>query len=151
MILIQKGYDNVILIANSVGALLSMYALDEKNISKAFFISPIVNMERLILDMVHWENISEEELKSKKEIPTTFNEILSWEYLSYVRRHPIKWNIPTHILYGENDNLTSLNTISEFANKINASLTVMKNGEHYFHTDEEMAFLDNWIVGLMNI
>lgn len=63
----------------------------------------------------------------------------------YVRNHPIKWNIPTHILYGENDNLTSMETISAFANRIGASLTVMKDGEHWFHTDEQMKFLDNWI------
>ena len=27
----------------------------------------------------------------------------------------------------------------------NAGLTVMKNGEHWFHTKEEMDFLDQWI------
>lgn len=26
-----------------------------------------------------------------------------------------------------------------------ASLTVMENGEHWFHTEEQMRFLDNWI------
>lgn len=27
----------------------------------------------------------------------------------------------------------------------NAQLTVMQNGEHWFHTEEQMRFLDNWI------
>jgi pimeloyl-ACP methyl ester carboxylesterase len=55
--------------------------------------------------------------------------------------------VPTHILYGSNDNLTSFKTIADFSNKHQATLTVMENGEHWFHTDEQMAFLDNWIKG----
>ena len=123
-----KGYDSVILIANSIGAFFSMNALAKKTISKALFISPIVNMERLITDMMSWANVTEDELCSKKEISTDFGETLSWEYLCYVRKHPIKWNIPTCILYAANDNLTSRKTVSEFASQTGATLTVMKNG-----------------------
>ena len=141
----SKGYDSVILVANSIGAFFSMNALAEKNISKALFISPIVNMERLITDMMIWANVTEDELCRKKEISTDFGETLSWEYLCYVRKHPIKWNIPTCILYGANDNLTSLETVSEFAEQTGAILTVMNDGEHWFHTEEQMEFLDNWI------
>lgn len=146
--LYSKGYDSVILIANSIGAFLSINALSDKRIEKAYFISPIVNMEKLIADMMIWSNVTEDELKSKKEIQTDFGETLSWEYLCYVREHPIVWTVPTHILYGEKDNLTSYETISEFANRIKASLTVMKNGEHWFHTEEQMKFLDKWICSL---
>ncbi|MGN0807423.1 MAG: alpha/beta hydrolase, partial [Candidatus Coproplasma sp.] len=56
-----------------------------------------------------------------------------------------EWSIPTCILYGERDNLTSIDTMSAFATQIGATLTVMKNGEHWFHTDEQMEFLDRWI------
>lgn len=125
-----------------------MNALPNKRIEKAYFISPIVNIEKLIADMMMWANVTEDELCGKKEIQTDFGETLSWEYLCYVREHPIVWTIPTHILYGENDNLTSYETISEFANRIKASLTVMKNGEHWFHTEEQMKFLDKWICSL---
>ena len=141
----SKGYDPVILVANSIGAFFSMNALSEKKISKALFISPIVNMEKLIADMMTWANVSEDELCRMKEITTDFGETLSWEYLCYVRNHPIKWNIPTCILYGANDNLTSIETVSEFAEQTGAILTVMNDGEHWFHTDEQMEFLDNWI------
>ena len=41
--------------------------------------------------------------------------------------------------------ITSLETIRAFAEKHGASLTVMKGGEHWFHTEEEMKFLDEWI------
>lgn len=103
-----------------------MSTLAEKSISKALFISPIVNMEKLIADMMLWANVTEDELQSKKEIPTAFGETLSWEYLCYVRKHPIKWNILTCILYGGKDHLTSRETISEFAEKQGADLTVME-------------------------
>ena len=142
----SKGYDSVILIANSIGAFFSMNALAEKKISQAMFISPIVNMEKLIMDMMMWSNVTESDLQSKKEIPTQFGESLSWDYLCYVRKHPIEWSIPTCILYGGKDNLTSGETISEFSNRIGAALTVMDDGEHWFHTDEQMKFLDDWII-----
>ena len=115
-------------------------------INEALFISPIVNMEKLITDMMMWSNVTESDLQSKKEIPTKFGETLSWDYLCYVREYPIEWRIPTCILYGEKDNLTSGETISEFSNRINATLTVMDDGEHWFHTDEQMKFLDDWII-----
>lgn len=37
-------------------------------------------------------------------------------------------------------------TITDFAARHHASLTVMKNGEHWFHTKEQLEFLDNRIV-----
>ena len=96
-------------------------------------------------DMMVWAGVTDEELKRRSVIHTSFGEDLSWDYLCYVREHPVKWNVPTEILYGSNDNLTSSETITAFAKKHNAGLTVMGNGEHWFHTEEQMRFLDNWI------
>ncbi len=142
---LSTGYDRVILIANSIGAYFSMYALPQKKIEKAYFISPIVNMEKLIYNMMVWANVSEDELQEKGTVETTFGETLSWKYLSYIRNSPFSWNVPTEILYGTHDNLTDRETVTAFANTHKAGLTVMKNGEHWFHTPEQMAFLDNWI------
>ena len=141
----SKGYDSVILIANSIGAFFSMNALGEKNIAQAMFFSPIVNMERLITDMMMWSNVTEKELQSKQKIPTEFGETLSWEYLCYVRKHPIEWSVPTCILYGGKDHLTNRETVSEFAHRIGADLTVMEDGEHWFHAEEQMKVLDHWV------
>ena len=146
---IYTKYKKISIIANSIGAYFTMVSLANKNIEKAFFISPIVDMEKLITNMMFLENITEEELYEKKEIKTSFGEILSWEYLTFVRKNPIEWNIPTYILYGEKDNMTSYKTILNFVNKTKASLTIMKGGEHWFHTDEQMKFLDNWIKNLV--
>ena len=138
-------YKNVMLIANSIGAFFSMCANIEEDISQAYFISPIVNMEQLIDDMMNFANVTEEELQQKGTIQTDFNEELSWEYLCYVRNNPVKWKVPTDILYGSNDNLTSIDTMRTFVNEHNATLTIMEYGEHWFHTDEQIQFLQNWI------
>nr|WP_233573209.1 alpha/beta hydrolase [Leptotrichia sp. OH3620_COT-345] len=124
---INSQYSEVLLIANSIGAYYSMLSLADKSIKKAMFISPIVDMEKLILNMMNCSNISEEELYKEKVITTSFGELLFWEYLSYVRKNPITWNTPTNILYAENDNMTSLETMMNFVNKIGANITVMNN------------------------
>ena len=142
---LKTEFESIILIANSIGAFFSMNANLNSLIEKAYFISPVVNMEKLICDMMNWANVTEAELEQRKIIPTDFGEELSWEYLCYVRAHPLNWKVPTLILYGEKDNLTSIETMRAFAEKQGASLTVMKGGEHWFHTEEEMKFLDEWI------
>lgn len=145
---IYAKYKKISIIANSIGAYFTMLSLTNKNIEKAFFISPIVDMEKLITDMMFLENITEEELYKKKKIKTSFGETVSWDYLTFARKNPIEWNIPTYILYGENDDLTSYETILNFTNKSKANLTIMKGGEHWFHTDEQIEFLNNWIKNL---
>ena len=145
---IYTKYKKISIIANSIGAYFTMLSLTNKNIEKAFFISPIVDMEKLITDMMFLENITEKELYKKKKIKTSFGETLSWDYLTFVRKNPIEWNVPTYILYGEKDNLTSYEMILNFTNKSKANLTIMKGGEHWFHTDEQIEFLNNWIKNL---
>lgn len=137
--------DRVTLIANSIGAFLSLCALLARRIEKAYFISPIVDMERLILDMMGWAGVTEEALQQAESIQTRFGETLSWTYLCDVRAHSIRWSVPTRILYGERDHLTAQETVSAFARAHGAELTVMPAGEHWFHTPEQMSFLDNWI------
>ena len=142
---LKSKYKSIILIANSIGAFFSMNAVIDKLICRAYFISPIVDMEKLIVNMMLWANVTEADLKAKGVIHTDFGEDLSWKYLCYVREHPIRWKVPTKILYGEKDTMTSETTIRAFAREHKAELTVMAHGEHWFHTDEQMQFLDNWI------
>ena len=136
----------VILIANSIGAYFCMNAGIDAMIEKAWFISPIVDMEKLITDMMRWANVTETELEARGTIHTAFGEDLSWNYLCHVRSHPTCWTVPTRILYGSHDNLTSHETIRDFAKKHHAALTIMEGGEHWFHTEEQMRFLDDWIM-----
>ena len=142
---LREKFNDVILVANSIGAFFSMNGGLDGLVKKAYFISPIVDMEKLITDMMDWANVTEDELEKQGVIPTSFGEDLSWKYLTYVRTHPISWNVPTRILYGSEDTMTSLKTMKEFAQKHQAVLTVMEKGEHWFHTAAQMKFLDDWI------
>ncbi len=142
---IAKEHKNITLIANSIGAYFAMNALADAQIERAFFISPIVDMEKLIKNMMFLAKITEQELEEKKEIKTSFAQTFSWGYFCYVRQNPISWKKPAHILYGAKNNLTDLKTISAFAAQNKATLTVMPNGEHWFHTEEQMTFLDTWL------
>ena len=142
---LREKFNDVILVANSIGAFFSMNGGLDGLVKKAYFISPIVDMEKLITDMMNWANVTEDELEKQGVIPTSFGEDLSWKYLTYVRTHPISWNVRTKILYGSEDTMTSLKTIQEFAQKHQAVLTVMEKGEHWFHTAAQMKFLDDWI------
>ena len=134
-----------ILAANSIGAFFAMHAGIDALVRRAYFISPIVDMEALIRGMMASAGVTERELKARGEIPTAFGETLSWEYLRYVRSHPIRWSAPTRILYGSRDEMTSHDAVAAFAARCGAELTVMDGGEHWFHTPEQMAFLDAWI------
>ena len=142
---IECRHENIYLLANSIGAYLSMLALQHSPVKKAFFISPILDMEKLILGMMSSSGVTEHELHERGNILTSSGETLSWEYLCYVRDNPVKWNVLTEILYGSHDNLTSIETVEDFLRTHNAHLTVMEDGEHWFHTPEQMKFLYEWL------
>ena len=95
----RRQYEHIILLANSIGAYFAMLALQGRTPDRALFVSPVLDMERLILDMMGWAGVSEQALREQGEIPTDFGEKLSWAYLCYVREHPIAWQVPTEILY----------------------------------------------------
>lgn len=143
---ISANYNHVVLVANSIGAYFCMCAFPQEKIERAYFISPIVDMEGLILDMMRLSGITENDLQKRQTVLTELGETLSWEYLSYIRNNPVCWNVFTEVLYGEKDNLTSKETIVNFVNGHNANLTITKNGEHWFHTAEQLKFLDKWIL-----
>lgn len=144
--LIKNKYKNISLYACSLGAYFSLVAYQNIEFSNCLFISPILNMEKLIQNMIMWSNTTEEELWEKGEIETSFGETLSWDYFQYVISHPIeKWNSKTSILYGGNDNMTERNILNSFVEKYNCNIDIFDGGEHYFHTPEQLEYLGNWI------
>lgn len=56
-------------------------------------------------------------LRERGRIGTAFGETLSWEYLSYVRSHPTRWDVPTRVLYGAADDLTDRGTVTAFCKR----------------------------------
>ncbi len=141
----KSQWSEISLRANSIGAHFAMLAFAGEELHKALFVSPIVDMERLIADMMQWAGVTEQELEERGEIATNFGQTLSWHYLTWERRHPIQnWRCPTAILYAGRDNMTSREIVEQFAAAHNAALTVMENGEHWFHTPEQRTVLREW-------
>ena len=142
---LRRGGKSVSLRANSIGAWFSMLAFEAAPPRQALFVSPVLDMEKLIQNMMLWAAVDEERLKREGEIPTGFGETLSWRYLQYVRQHPvITWSADTQILYAGRDSLTDRETVEAFACRFACGLTVMDDGEHWFHTKEQLSVLREW-------
>ena len=141
----RERWTRLALRATSLGAWCSMLAWEGPAPERALLVSPVVDMARLIQNMMTWAGVTEAELREKGEIPTQFGETLSWRYYQYAQAHPIRnWDCPTAVLYAGRDHLTERPVIEDFAVRFGWSLTVMEEGEHWFHTLEQMAVLDRW-------
>lgn len=144
----KSRWDSIALRAGSIGAWFSMLSYADERLERSLFVSPILDMHRLIRNMMQWSGVTEDRLGLERTIPTASGQTLSWEYLSYAKSNPIaKWNIPTEILYGDRDNLTEREVAESFAERFGCSLTIMENGEHWFHTPEQLKVLNEWTIG----
>ncbi|MCL2081827.1 MAG: alpha/beta hydrolase [Oscillospiraceae bacterium] len=142
---VHQRWNDISVCGCSLGAYFSLLAYKTLPIKKCLFLSPILNMERLMQNMMKLFDISEELLKKKRKIPTPMDETLYWDYYCYVRENPIeKWNVPTTVLYGSEDNLTERVVVENFSKQFGCDLSVLEGGEHWFHTEKQVAFLDEW-------
>ncbi|NFF82487.1 alpha/beta hydrolase [Clostridium botulinum] len=143
---VKEHWKEVSLFACSMGAYFSLLAYKNNMIKKALFLSPVVNMERIIENMMMWFNITSERLKKEFTIETPIDQKLYWDYYCYVKENPInKWSIDTNILYGAKDELCEFEIINYFAKKYCCELEVMDTGEHYFHTKEQLDVFQQWL------
>lgn len=134
------------LFANSIGAWFSLLAFPQERFVECLFVSPVVDMKQLIRKMMDWAHVSEEQLKQQGRIPTTFGQTLDWEYWQYTLAHPLlRWPSPTCILYGEKDHLVDFSEVEAFSRRFSCRVTVMKQGEHWFHTEAQRAYLKGWV------
>lgn len=135
---------NISLFGCSIGAYFSMLAYHDQPILQALFLSPVVDMTRLIRNMMAWFHVSEAQLEKEQAIATPIN-TLYWDYYQYVLHHPVRWNKPTALLYGEKDELCEYEIIKAYAEKHHANLTVLKDSAHFFHTEEQLDYLYKWL------
>lgn len=141
----KTRWKHISLRATSIGAWFSVLAFQNEAIEKCLFVSPVLDMEKLIENMMLWAGVTSKELERREEIETDFGETLSWKYYQFAKENKIqRWPFPTEILYAEKDNLTDFETVKGFSEKFGCSYTVMQNGEHWFHTEEQLAFLRQW-------
>ena len=143
---VRQGWSDIYLYGSSLGVYFSLLAYKDFPIRKSLFLSPILDMKRLIQNMMKGFNISEQKLREKKEIPTPMGEMLDWDYYCFAKENPInKWNVPTAILYGSDDNLTEHEVVESFSKQFSCHLTVLEDSKHWFHTERQLAFLDKWL------
>lgn len=141
----RERWQHVALRANSIGAWFSMLAFGQEPLEISMFVSPILDMARLIETMMQWAGVTEAELQAKETIPTAFGETLSWQYYQYAKTHPIEqWSRQTAMLYAGRDNLTPRWEAETFAARFHWDLDIMEEGEHWFHTPEQLAVLYRW-------
>ncbi len=142
---LDSRWEHIALRATSIGAWFSMLAFQDKHMEKSIFVSPVLDMENLIENMMQWAGVTKEELEVRKMISTDFGQTLSWEYYLYARQNPIlKWGSDTKVLYGSKDNLTGRSVVDKFVERFHCNLMVMENGEHWFHTDEQLSVMHSW-------
>lgn len=142
----NANYKEINLWACSMGAYFSLLAYKDEDIKNSLFLSPVVNMKAIIDNMMLWSNTTEKELEEKQEIKTDFGQTLYWDYYKYVKENPIvSWNKETSILYGSKDNMQEQSIIQEFTKKFNCKLTILENGEHYFHTKKQLSYYKKWL------
>lgn len=142
----KANYNEINIWACSIGAYFSLLAYKDEDLKQCLFLSPVVNMKIIIENMMLWSNTTEIELNEKQEIKTDFGQTLYWDYYLYVKKNPItNWNKKTYILYGNKDNMQNESIIKDFSNEFNCDLTILKNGEHYFYTEEQLNFYNDWL------
>ena len=89
--------------------------------------------------------VTEEQLKESQEIKTETGVVLSCKYLCWVREHPVKSICKeTNILYGTQDEMIPYKIVKKFSEENNCRLNFVENGQHWLHTDREVAAMRKW-------
>ena len=140
----RSKYKQVSLFACSMGAYFSMLAYKDESLEQTLLLSPVVDMRRIIENIMSYAQVTPEQLEQQKEIVTPFK-TLYWDYYQYVIEHPVEWNKKTALLYGAKDFLCEYEIVKNFADRAHAEMTVLDEGEHFFHTEEQIAFYRDWL------
>lgn len=108
--------------------------------------SPVLDMRRLIENMMGWFGVTQERLCRERAIETPTGETLYWDYYCYVKEHPVRrWDTPTSILCGGRDELCEPDVTARFARQYGCRLLTRPEAGHYFHTPKELEALRQWL------
>ena len=90
---------------------------------QALFVSPILDMKEFVDDLSTCED----------------------DYYGWVINNPIThWDAPLFILRPEVDLFVSEEVGRDFISRHQCHITIMPDGEHWFHTAKQLAFLKEW-------
>lgn len=142
----KGNWSNISLFANSIGAYFSLLCCAHLELDHAWFLSPVVDMKRIIENMMTWFHVSKGQLEKEQTVSTPIGQTLYWDYYCYVKAHPINsWTIPTSILYGKMDTTCEEDTILTFAHRFPCQVEIVEDAEHYFHTPTQLQIFHDWL------
>ena len=142
---LKKSYDEVNVIANSIGCYYAYVSLYDKEVNKTMFISPFVHLEKYI-DMVMTKfNISLSKLEEEKHIVLECYEPLDYIFYKFVKENKVKYQKKINVIYGLEDNLVSYDNIDSFTKENDVILTTVEKGKHFFKDDFEIKALKEWL------
>ena len=142
---IRQQAGSVSLFGCSMGAYFQLLAFGEAEIDTAWFLSPVTDMLPVIQNLMAYCQVTEQELRERVLVENGI-EPLYYPYYEFVKEHPItRWGHKTHILRGEGDTLCAYAAAREFAERFGCELCVQLGGEHWFHTESQLAFFRDWI------
>ena len=138
-------WENAGLYAVSLGAYFSLLSCADKNLINYLLLSPVLDMERLIRNMLIWSGFTEETLRERGTVSTAL-ETLEWEDYCYVKAHPAQSiSASVSILMGAQDELTSLETAEAFCKTHGANLTLLEGAKHYLNSERETEAVQAWL------
>lgn len=142
----QSRWSVLGLFAVSLGAYWSLLACRDRPIRHVWFLSPVVDLERLTRDMMGWFQISQTRLEREQAVPTPMGQTLYWDDYCFIRRRPVdRWPFPTDILWGNGDTLCPRESVAGFAERFGCRLRAEEEAGHWFHTPRELAALSDWL------
>ena len=144
MVFARSQFAQISLFGCSMGAYFSMLSYRDESIKQTILLSPVVDMKRIIENLMMYAQVTPKQLEQQKTIVTPFK-TLYWDYYKYVVEHPVIWDKKTSLLYGAKDFLCEYDYVKDFADRVHADMTVFDEGEHFFHADEQIAFYKDWL------
>lgn len=141
----KQRWSKIYIRATSIGVYFSLLAFKYEKIEKCLFVSPLLDMQRMILDLMNFAKVTKEQLQEKNEIKTSIGQTLSWEYYCFAKDNPIKAICKdTYILYANGDEVIPQDTVEKFVQENKCNLTIIKGCEHWLHLPNEIKKMEQW-------
>ena len=135
----------VSLLANSIGAYFSLCDTPAGTFKHAWLVSPLLDLEYYIRDMMAEYSVTDEQLEAQTVIHTRRG-VLDWPYLRFVEEHPAKLDTPSWMIRGDQDEVVPLDTLSRFVGAPGVELVQVEGGQHFLgrppHLDTVVAWFE---------
>ncbi len=167
-----KKYDKIVILAHSMGTLLSLSALLKKpckikclfllNVPLKMHLAPsaVMNSVKVIFDRIDPNNSKEMSVKNACSITTTKK---LWKYIYWIPRYLElfklasiissnidKIRVPCHIFQSKNDELVSLSSLRELKKNKDFKINMLKFSGHFSYDKKDICFIRNYIKRISN-